>query len=192
MIDAVAGKVDETTNAVAIRPVRLAHVVVRTNNVLELVEWYTVVFQAESVFNNGSLAFLYFDDEHHRIVVGKIPNLEEPNHEASGFDHVAFTYKTIGDLLETYDRLKAHGIEPYFKIDHGPTTSLYYKDPDGNQIELQVDNFQTREAAHRYFRSPAFAKNPLGIEIDPDVLLERYRLGEDMANLLSSGTKGFC
>lgn len=37
---------------------------------------------------------------------------------------------------------------------HGPTTSLYYRDPDGNQIETQVDNFETAEEATAFMNSP--------------------------------------
>jgi catechol-2,3-dioxygenase len=171
-----------------IRPVRIAHFVIRTNRVAELVRWYKTVFHAECVFDNGSLAFLYFDDEHHRIAIGQIPDLEDLNPLAAGLDHIAFSYNSIGELLETYERLKGLGIRPYMEIDHGPTTSFYYKDPDGNQIELQVDNFDTLEDAHRYFKSDAFAKNPLGELIKADDLLARYRAGEDTYTLLSSGT----
>ncbi|AMK19599.1 MULTISPECIES: VOC family protein [Sphingobium] len=171
-------------------PTRLAHFVIRSRNVSEVVEWYKTVFEADAVFDNGNLAFLYFDAEHHRIAVGEIPGLEDPNPNVSGIDHVAFSYRNIVDLLETYVRLKELGIVPYFKIDHGMTTSFYYKDPDGNQVELQVDNFETRDEAHAYFRSPAFAENPLGVEIDPDWLVTRLRAGEAPEKLLSSGTVG--
>ena len=45
------------------------------------------------------------------------------------------------DISAEVVRLKAAGILPYWCINHGPTTSLYYKDPDGNVIELftQID-----------------------------------------------------
>jgi hypothetical protein len=33
------------------------------------------------------------------------------------------------------------------------TTSLYYADPDGNQIELQVDNFATPEEGTAFIES---------------------------------------
>ena len=59
----------------------------------------------------------------------------------------------------------------------------------GEQIELQVDNFATREEAHEYFRSDAFAKNPLGVMVDPDDLLARFRAGEDQGTLLRAGTR---
>ena len=43
--------------------------------------------------------------------------------------------------MSSYARLKGLGIEPDACVNHGVTTSLYYADPDGNQVELQVDNF---------------------------------------------------
>jgi len=177
-------------SAQKIVPRYIAHLVLRTRRVRELVDWYIRVFQAQTVFDNGSLAFLYFDNEHHRIAIGEPPGgLEPPNPRAAGIDHVAFSYASLPELLATYKRLKSEGILPYFKIDHGPTTSIYYKDPDGNQVELQVDNFDSREEAHRYFKSSAFAVNPLGVEIDPDELLARLEAGTDPRALLSFGTR---
>jgi catechol-2,3-dioxygenase len=31
-------------------------------------------------------------------------------------------------------------------FNHGLTTSLYYRDPDGNKVELQVDNMTMEQA----------------------------------------------
>jgi hypothetical protein len=38
------------------------------------------------------------------------------------------------------------GVEPAFSLDHGMTMSLYYKDPGGNFVELQNDNFSDWKA----------------------------------------------
>src|SRR3546814_6456525 len=70
-----------------------------------------------------------------------------------------------------------------FPINHGPTTSMYYADPDGNQIELQVDNYDKIEDATAFFYSEAFAENPVGVEFDPDELLRRLRAGEPEEDL---------
>ena len=80
-------------------------------------------------------------------------------------------------------RLKRAGIEPYWCINHGPTTSLYYKDPDGNRVELQVDNFPTADACNRWMHSGDFAANPIGVVFDPDQLLARYEAGEPIEHL---------
>lgn len=171
-------------------PARMAHFVLRTPNAKPLIDWYTSVFEADAVFNNGSMAFLYFDDEHHRIAIIEVPNLSAYVPTSAAIDHVAFSYASIQDLLHTYSRLKSQGIEPFAKLDHGPTTSFYYRDPDGNQVELQVDNFATREGAHAYFQSKAFEENPIGVDINPDDMVAQIDAGVDPKELLSLGTRG--
>ena len=59
----------------------------------------------------------------------------------------------MGDLLDTYVRLKALGIEPHASLDHGMTTSFYYEDPDGNSVELQSDNFKTWQESTHWMRT---------------------------------------
>jgi catechol-2,3-dioxygenase len=166
-----------------IKPVKLAHIVRRTSRFDEMVQWYQTVLGAEIVHSDGMLAFLTYDEEHHRIAIAGIPGLEDQAQLTAGTDHVAFTYADLGDLLYTYARLKADGIVPYWCVNHGPTTSLYYKDPDGSRVELQVDNFPTAEETNRWIRSGDFAANPIGIVFDPDELLARYRAGEPMEKL---------
>jgi catechol-2,3-dioxygenase len=164
-------------------PVQLAHIVRRTARLEPMLNWYRPVLGAEVVHSDGVLAFLSYDAEHHRIAIAQIPGLEEQPSMAVGTDHVAFTYADLGDLLYTYARLKREGIEPYWCINHGPTTSLYYKDPDGSRVELQVDNFPDAEAANRWMQSGDFAANPIGVIFDPDDLLARYAGGEPLEQL---------
>jgi catechol-2,3-dioxygenase len=166
-----------------IAPIRLAHIVRRTTRFEEMIAWYRTVLAAEIAHADDMLAFLTYDDEHHRIAIARIPGLEEQSPSAAGTDHVAFTYADLGDLLQTYSRLKNEGIEPFWSINHGPTTSLYYKDPDGNKVELQVDNFATADDCNTWMRSDAFAANPIGVVLEPDELLARYRAGEPIETL---------
>ena len=165
-------------------PAKLAHVVRRTSRFAEMVAWYETVFGAEVVHSDGVLAFLTYDDEHHRFAIVSLPGLADRTADAAGTDHVAFTHADLGDLLYTYARLKREGIEPYWAINHGPTTSLYYKDPDGNRIEFQVDNFPTTAEANRWMRSGEFAGNPIGVVFDPNDLHARYLAGEPLEALV--------
>jgi catechol-2,3-dioxygenase len=168
-----------------IPPARLAHVVRRTARFDEMVAWYRTVFGAEVAHADAMLAFLTYDDEHHRFAIANLPGLAERPAFAAGTDHIAFTYADLGDLLYTYARLAQEGIVPYWSINHGPTTSMYYKDPDGNRVELQVDNFATADECNRWMRSGEFAANPIGVVFDPEELLARYRAGEPLAALTS-------
>jgi catechol-2,3-dioxygenase len=166
-------------------PVKLAHIVRRTARFDEMLEWYRRVLGAEVVHSDGILAFLTYDDEHHRIAIARIPDLPDPPPLAAGTDHVAFSHADLGDLLYTYARLAADGIAPYWCINHGPTTSMYFKDPDSNRVELQVDNFPTADETNRWMRSGEFAANPIGVVFDPDALLARYRAGEPLERLVT-------
>ncbi|MES2492524.1 MAG: VOC family protein [Pseudomonadota bacterium] len=166
-----------------IPPQRLAHIVLRTSRMNEMVAWYRTVLGAEPAFQNEILAFLSYDEEHHRVAILNMPDLKPQPDGITGFHHAAFTYASLGDLMATYKRLRDVGITPIFPINHGPTTSMYYADPDGNQIELQVDNYDNIEDATAFFFSPAFEQNPIGVEFDPDELLKRVEAGEDQAEL---------
>jgi catechol 2,3-dioxygenase-like lactoylglutathione lyase family enzyme len=166
-----------------VSPARLAHVVLRTSQFDALVNWYTTVLGAKTAFSNGALAFLSYDEEHHRIAVLSMPDLKRQPEGETGVHHFAFTYASLADLVSTYERLDALDIRPVLCINHGPTTSMYYADPDGNQIELQVDNYDTVEAAAEFFYSPAFAMNPIGVDFDPKDLARRFHAGEDDASI---------
>lgn len=168
----------------AVRPVQLAHLVRRTSRFAEMVQWYCDVLVAEVVHADAMLAFLTYDEEHHRVAIAHLPGLEDASPVAAGTDHVAFTHADLGDLLHTYERLKAKGIEPFWCINHGPTMSMYYKDPDGNRVELQVDSLPTTESIDRWMRSGEFAANPIGVVFDPEDLLARYRGGEAHESLV--------
>ncbi len=181
------------TDAPMVSPAKLAHVVLRTSRYAEIMDWYKYVLNATAAFENEHIGFLTYDDEHHRIAVINIPDLAAQPDGIAGVHHVAFTYDRMTDLFDNYERLKARGIVPVLSINHGPTTSLYYADPDGNQMEFQVENFATVEESGRFFFSEAFALNPIGVNFDPDDMMRRLRAGEDEAVLKArplSGARG--
>jgi len=171
-------------DATPIVPAKLAHFVLRTRRYDELVAWYRTVLGADVVFRSERLTFLTYDDEHHRLAIINLPDVTEGSREQAGVDHIAFSYRDLGALLATYLRLKAAGILPVRPINHGPTTSFYYRDPDGLRIELQVDNFATVGELKGYFQSDDFAANPIGVPVDPDQLVRDYRAGVPLAELL--------
>ncbi len=169
-----------------IAPVKLAHVVLRTGDAKRLVQWYRTVLEAETALANGLQHFLTYDEEHHRIAIAQLPGVDHaPDRVTTGLEHFAFTYASADDLFATYERLKRESITPYWTINHGPTLSMYYRDPDGNQVELQIDLFDTVEATNAWFAQSDFAMNPIGVKFDPDDLIQRYRSGEAPERLFS-------
>ena len=168
-------------------PSKLAHFVLRTPQYETLIAWWRNVLGAEVRFGSPFITFLAYDDEHHRMAIVNQPQLTDLDATKGGVDHLAFTYGELDTLLETWERLKADGVEPYWAINHGPTTSLYYRDPDGNQVELQYDNFDEEEAT-AFFHSETFAANPIGVPFDPEKLLAKLRAGETIEELVEQGS----
>lgn len=174
---------EQAGHAAIISPIKLAHVVLRTSRYRAMTEWYETVLGAKPAFANDILTFLSYDEEHHRIAIVNMPGLADQKEGVAGVHHVAFTFGSLPNLAESYARLRDQNITPIYVINHGPTTSMYYADPDGNQIELQVDNYDTIEEATAFFYSPAFAENPIGVELDPEDLLKRLAAGESEERL---------
>ena len=166
-------------------PIRISHIVLQTNDPKALQEWYCTVLGGEMVHDAGFISFMSYDDEHHRVAFITPGELEKraPAENGiragreTGLHHIAFTLADLGDLLETYARLKEKGIRPFWCVNHGVTTSMYFRDPDNNQVELLIDNFAAARDGQAYMKSEAFAKNPVGVEYDPDELLARHRAG---------------
>src|SRR5262245_10315507 len=126
----------------AVRPPTLHHVNLKTRRLQEMIAWYgTVVgMQPSHVYPVG--AWLTNDGANHRLALLAPPQVTDDPDKLThaGMHHLAFEYPSVDDLLGTYVRLKAEGIQPHACLDHGMTTSFYYADPDGNSVELQYDN----------------------------------------------------
>ena len=172
-----------------IRPTKFVHVVYRTRRFEQMLHWYQTVFDAKVQHQNPALAFLTYDGEHHRFAFANLDILQPESMERDrrgmiGVDHVAYTYASLNDLFENYAQLKAQGIRPYWCIHHGVTVSMYYADPDGNQMEFQVDSYASNEEANAFMESPHFAANPIGVEYEPDEWLERVRAGTPASQFL--------
>lgn len=158
---------------------RLAHIVLTTPNLTPMREWYQTVLGARIVYENPALCFLTFDEEHHRVALVCPPGapIAARTPLTACMHHSAYTFAGLNDLLDHYQQLKAAGIEPLTPIQHGVTTSLYYRDPDGNLVELQVDNFSHPDDATAYMMGPEFAADPIGPAFDPQLMHEALASG---------------
>lgn len=168
-------------------PSKFAHVVYNTHRYDQMIDWYLNVFEARLQHRDDKLAFLTYDDEHHRFAflnLGPPPeDLKPRRRTAPGVNHLAYTWQNLDELIELYERLKAAEVFPIWPVRHGPTLSLYYADPDGNQLEFQIDLLPMDEA-NAFMAGPAFADNPIGEPFDPEDLIARYRAGEPVESLV--------
>ena len=175
----------------------LHHFGVETRHLERMLDWYAKVVGMVTIRSTAnpwgseadmtmSAAFVSNDRANHRIALFATPELKEDTdkHAHTKLQHVAFEYATIDDLLNTYTRLKGLLIEPVLTVDHGPTISFYYEDPDGNSVELFFDNFGDWDKSREYMRtSPEFRKNAMGTFVDADKLVAARQAGMSLAEL---------
>lgn len=168
-----------------ISPSCIGHFGIRTtpDKFEAMVNWHLEFFGGEVTLRNAKAAFIAYDEEHHRLVI-----VNDPSHKhisdsdrktAAGIYHIAFTLNSLSDLVTSYEQKKACGILPHWPVNHGMSTSMYYFDPDGNEFELQVDNFDTPQEAREFMASEEYANNPIGVDIVMDELIARVKSGED-------------
>jgi len=117
------------------------------------------------------------------LVTLDVPGLCQSDQPLTGMDHFQMQFASIDDMFDRYEALTAHGIVPTRSANHGPSTSFYYRDPDGNRVELSVKNYATEAETLAFMQSEAFRKNPYGIDVDPAEYVGKYRGGLSLEEL---------
>ena len=169
-----------------IRP-KLNHYGLVTGRLNEMKRWYEMVVGMKTVHESDHplgtevqlpfkmrACFVTNDEADHRIGMFEIEGMPVDPGDAghSRYHHLAFEYANLTDLLDSYDRLEQLGIVPLLCADHGSTTSLYYKDPDHNVVELLTNNFGDWRESKEFMRhSPYFERKPIGEFFDPGKIL---------------------
>ena len=149
------------------------HVNLKTTRLQEMIDFYRTLVGAEVVFQDQVGAWLSNDGANHRVALLAFPNFVDDAEKdtRTGMHHSAFEYASFDELMSTYVRLREQGITPAICLDHGMTFSYYYADPDGNNVELQVDNFGDWARSTEWMRtSEEFKANPIGQFVDPDAV----------------------
>lgn len=178
-------QVEDTSKLIS--PHEIGHFGLRTvpEKYEAMVSWHLTFFGGRKVWSSPRATMISFDHEHHREVIVSDPShvpIEDKRH-AAGIYHIAFTLPTLSDLATSYEQKKARGIVPHWPVNHGMTTSMYYFDPDGNEFELQVNNFETSEGVKEFMESPEFMENPIGVDIVVEDWIEKVRSGVDEREL---------
>jgi len=185
-----------------LKPMRIGEIVLRTKNFDAMKSWYSLVLgrmdpsvlitiDPKVVGARNDIARVCFFRVHmdypFAMVVGlfEVPDVVPANGvRTPGMDHIMLRDWTLGELFDRYEMLKAEGHVPTHAFNHGPGTSFYYRDPDGNMVELAAVNFPTEAEYLAYFKTEAYQRNFDGIRIDPDEYVARYRNGVSQAELV--------
>jgi len=124
------------------------HVAVLTSDTDRFVSFYTEVFDAKVLASQqmpeGRLTFVQIGP-HTEFNLFEVPGNSEAAHQTPMFgrgriDHFGLQAGSLKDFEEIRRRLRDRGAADDFVTDFGPTLSLFFRDPDGLEGEVCVDN----------------------------------------------------
>jgi catechol 2,3-dioxygenase-like lactoylglutathione lyase family enzyme len=173
-----------------LRPARFGHIVLRTARFQEMTAFYKTLLNAEPMYETPFLCFLTYDDEHHRVLVATDPNAKDRDPKACGVAHFAYLFDSLSDLMSAYARIRDTGLKPTYCVNHGFQSSLYYHDPDNNEVELGVDNFGSRQEINDWFDEGHFSKNFYGYNFDPEQMYAWHQEGVADAEIFARTYQG--
>jgi catechol 2,3-dioxygenase len=161
-------------------PERIAHVVLKVRNLEQSKKFYTETLGMRVIKDVPQLraVFLSFNGrDHHEIALFEIgAKAEAPKQNQTGMLHVAFRLRTADDLVAAYKELKEKGVPVSFTVNHGVSKSIYFRDPDDNELEVYLDNDITEidalPNAYLGMEKLEFAKDDRGLA---DVVAEMRR-----------------
>jgi catechol-2,3-dioxygenase len=175
-----------------IRP-NFHHFNLKTTRLQEMIDFYEQLVGADVIFQFDGGAWLSNDDANHRIALLAFPNfVDDPEKDTrTGMHHSAFEYGSFDELNSSFLRLKEAGITPALCLDHGMTFSYYYADPDGNNVELQVDCFGDWAKSKEWMQSSdEFKANPIGHFVDPERVAVDYADGRSFEEIHAKAMAG--
>ena len=119
----------------------LGHVVIKVSNLAKAEAFHGGILEMPLVArtDEGNMSFFSLDNYHDFALMAIGDDAEHPSARSTGLAQVAFK---IGNDLDTLREARSHLDEAGIKsvsIDHEVTQSLYFQDPDKNQVELYVD-----------------------------------------------------
>lgn len=127
-----------------IHPERIAHVVLKVRSLEQSKKFYTEILGLQVMKDLPQLraVFLSFNGrDHHEIALFEIgAQADAPKANQTGMLHFAMRLRTEEDLLAAYKEFKDKGVPVSFTVNHGVSKSIYFRDPDDNELEVYCDN----------------------------------------------------
>jgi catechol 2,3-dioxygenase len=152
-----------TSTGTIVRP-QLTHMGINVYDIAAMEAFYTGVlglvvtdrgvgttFKAQLVFMSSS------PYSHHQVVIASGRDPESPK---TSINQISFKVADLDELREMYRRVVEHGVEGLRPLNHGNAWSIYFYDPEGNNVEVYCD-------------SPWYISQPHGDLFDPEAPTEQ-------------------
>tara|TARA_B100000214_G_scaffold195528_1_gene141471 strand:+ start:97 stop:783 length:687 start_codon:yes stop_codon:yes gene_type:complete len=180
------------------------HIAFKTTNYENMVNFYKNLFGCEPLYQSDLITFLAYDDEHHRIAIANTSDvlnnlnfiqkivmklkifLNKNIPSIEGLDHISYRINPIEKWFDFYFKAKERGLSPLWTVNHGWISGIYYRDPDNNLVEVFFEHFSTAEEFKENI-SPDFEDEPIGTNMDIEVLYEMFKSGAGFSELIKKG-----
>ena len=121
---------------------RLGHVNLYVRNAEQSRDWYARVLGLHTYhYRPGRAAFMSADlDMSHEVALMQVgPDAAGPMRGQVGLNHMAWMVDSLEDLAVAYQRLKVNDVRIDAIVDHGISLGIYFRDPDGNGLEVSYE-----------------------------------------------------
>ena len=180
------------------------HIAFKTTNYENMVNFYKNLFGCEPLYQSDLITFLAYDNEHHRIAIANTSDalnnlnfiqkivmklkifLNKNIPSIEGLDHISYRINPIEKWFDFYFKAKERGLYPLWTVNHGWISGIYYRDPDNNLVEVFFEHFSTAEEFKENI-SPDFEDEPIGTNMDIEVLYEMFKSGAGFSELIKKG-----
>ncbi len=127
-----------------IKAERIGHVVVKVRNLERSRAFYTEVLGMDVMMEVPAIPAVFLANDrrdHHEIALFEVgPEAEGLRAKQIGLAHIAFRLRNEDELRAAYKEFKEKHVPISFTVDHGVTKSVYFRDPDGHELEVYCDN----------------------------------------------------
>ena len=120
----------------------LSHVGVYVTDMERMVDFYTrflgfAVSDRGATSNGGEIVFLTRDPrEHHQFVLA---TGRPTDTQFNNVNQLSFRVDSLATLRDLQRGLKTEHVEELGPVSHGNALSVYFRDPEGNRVELLID-----------------------------------------------------
>jgi catechol 2,3-dioxygenase len=120
---------------------RVGHVVIKMRDLEAAKRFYRDILGMKITDEReGFGVFFRFHDYHHDIAVFKVgEDAAAPQKNQVGLAHIALVADSFDTVKAMYKRLQDHNVPIVRTVDHGITKSVYFQDPEGNELEIYCE-----------------------------------------------------
>jgi catechol 2,3-dioxygenase len=151
---------------------RIGHIHLKVSDLQRAVAFYRDVLGFDLVATMGTqAAFLSAGGYHHHIGLNtwSSEGAPPPPKRSTGLYHLAILLPGRRELARMVRRLRDHGVAIEAAQDHGVSEAVYFRDPDGNGIEIYADRDRSQ-----WPRLPDGSFAMVNDSLDLDALLRAF------------------